>query len=368
MKIYIEQSDLQNAIEKAEKVLRKATLPIMDSVLLSAKNGKITVTTNNLESAIIVETYGSILEMGSILIDKSNFKLIKKLSGKLYISDENDIVKISGNRELKFKQCDPTAYPEVRTEFNHEAFTIAENEFKDSLKIKVFAGDNEARPVLCSLCINKNRIIALDGYRLAKVDLNIDNNCNQDIIIPVQAIIELDKILNKKSNKCLKFEYFSKETLRKEEIQYLKITGEDWQYITRLVEGEYFNIDNVIPVDFNFNIDVDKDSFNESVQFAKEILADKKPVVFDITKDFIISGASADKEFSEVISENINTSNSNYIKTGFDPKYLIDIFKTIPDEKIKLNFGDNANRPLVITGNKTINETYMICPIKLNHN
>jgi DNA polymerase-3 subunit beta len=117
MKISLEQSDLQNAIEKAEKLIHKNTLEVLDSVLLSAKNDKITLTANNLVSAIIIDLDGNIIESGSVLIDKSNFKLIKKLKDRLHISSENNIVKISGNRELKFTQLD-CEFPEVKTETN----------------------------------------------------------------------------------------------------------------------------------------------------------------------------------------------------------------------------------------------------------
>jgi DNA polymerase-3 subunit beta len=352
MKIYVEQSDLYYALEKAEKLLRKAKLPVLESVLLSAKNNKITVTANNTESAIIIDVYGNIEEPGEVLIDKSNFKLIKKLSNRLCITDLNDIINIKGNRELKFKQIDTDQFPIPKTEVNYEAFMIPENEFKDSLKIKTFAGTDENRITLCSLCINKNRIIAVDGFRLAKIDLNIDNQAHSNMLIPILAVKEL------------KFEYYFDSV--KKEINYLKITGDDWQYITRLIAGEYLNIDNVIPQEFKLNLTLPKDVLNDSVEFAKEILTDKIPVIFNIADSFKVTALGKDKEFNETIPSNVpNLQEQDYFKVGYNSQYLLDIFKTLQDDKINLNFSNTWNAPLIITGENKADEIYMVLPVRL---
>lgn len=362
MKIIIEQYELQKAIEKAEKILHKATMPILESILLRAKDKSITLITNNLTSSIVIDLNGNIEQDGEITIDKSNFKLIKKLTGTLYISDDSDTVNISGNRELKFKQYDPKGYPEVKTVVNYEAFTIKENEFKDSLKIKVFASSDECKPIMCSCCINKTRIIAVDGFRLAKIDLNIDNKCAKNIVIPIQSIIELDKILDKKSMRELKFEYFSEN----ENIKYLKITGLDYQYITRLIEGEYFKIDDYLPKEFAMKVSVKKDVLNDSLEFAKEILSKGKlSVVFDITEDFKVCGKNTNQQFSEVVLSNIDIGEQNHMKIAFNPNYLTDIFKLLPDSMINLNFVGNSYAPLIITGEGNVIETYMVLPVRI---
>lgn len=373
MKITIEQWELQQAIEKAKKILRKSAMPILESVLLTAnKNNNITLTATNLESSIIINlsgNFGSVEESGAITIDKSNFKLIKKLNGGLCISDDGNTVQILGNRELKFTQHDVSEFPEIKTVVNHEAFTIKENEFKDGLKIKTFAGKEEIRPVMCTCCINRNRIIAIDGFRLAKIDLSIDNKCDKDIMIPIQSITELDKILDRKNTEELKFEYFSEGEGEGETLKYLRITGSGYQYITKLVEGTYFQINDYIPTEFGISINIEKDILMDSLEFAKEVLSRAKlpvlPVVFDIAKDFKVCGKSVDKQFSEIILENIDITEQCYVKIGFNPNYLIDVLKLLPDDMVNLCFKGSNIAPLVITGRETDNETYMILPVRI---
>ena len=373
MKITIEQWELQQAIEKAKKILRKSAMPILESVLLTAnKNNNITLTATNLESSIIINlsgNFGSVEESGAITIDKSNFKLIKKLNGSLCISDDGNTVQILGNRELKFTQHDVSKFPEIKTEVNHKAFTIKENEFKDSLKIKTFISKEKSRPIMCTCCINRNRIIAIDGFRLAKINLNIDNKCDKDILIPAQSITELDKILDRNNTEELKFEYFSEGEGERETLKYLRITGSGYQYITKLVGGTYFKVDDIIPTEFGISINIKKDILMDSLEFAKEVLSRAKlpvlPVVFDIAKDFKICGNSIDKQFTETILENIDITEQCYVKIGFNPNYLIDALKLLPDDMVNLCFKGSNIAPLVITGRETDNETYMILPVRI---
>ena len=127
----------------------------------------------------------------------------------------------------------------------------------------------------------------------------------------------------------------------------------------------YIKIDQIIPTEFKLNININKDKLKESTEFSQEILSEKQPIIFDITKEFKVSGTGKDKEFSEIIHNDLNIAESDYMKIGYNPKYLIDVFKTLPDDRIKLSFVGGANKPMIITGNKTNNETYMVLPVRI---
>ena len=156
-------------------------IQILESILLEALNNKITITATNLESAIIIDIKGDIVHEGSVLIDKSNFKLIKKLKDSLHIMDVDNTVTIKSNRELKFMKKGVTEYPEIEiSKYEYvKAFDIIESEIKNSFKIKGFASSDTVRPALNGLCINNRNITAIDGFKLAQIELNIYNECKK---------------------------------------------------------------------------------------------------------------------------------------------------------------------------------------------
>jgi DNA polymerase-3 subunit beta len=357
MNVIINQYDLESAIEKAEKVMRKSVpLPILDSILLNAQNDKITITANNLESAIIIPVDGYITQPGSILIDKSNFKLIKKLTGELHITDNAGTVEITANRKLKFTTADPTCYPEVKTDINNTAFTITEAEFKNSLKIKLFASTEEFRPVLCTLAIVNNSITAANNYAIGSINLNINNQYKNNLLIHSKSIAELDKILDKKSSQTLQFEY-------DDTAHYLRITAAEFIYITRLVEGEYLDINRYIPAEYNTTMQIDKNSLKESVSFASDVTgkADKLPVIFNVSDQFELSANADNKSMLETITAGIK---GDPIKIGYSPALLMDILKTIDSDNLVFSF-TTCHGITIIKPENNETEWYLIMPIRL---
>jgi len=378
MNIKIFKLNLQNAIEKAEKLLPKKTqLRILESVLLTAKDCKITLTAHNLRSTIIIDVDGQIIEEGSILINKGNFKLIKKLTDELSISDDQGTVKIEANRKLKFQQQDYTEFPEFDVEVNNFAFTIQEKVFKDCLKIKTFACLDEARPVLNGCCIRDHQIIAVDGYQMAKFDLPIKNECPSDIIISLDSIDELDKILDKRGMEKLKFEYYNEERYdkknkeKKEIIKRLKITGDGWKYITKIIEGEFLKFDQIFPNPDRYTktVEINTTDLQKSIDFAIEVLASSNVniLTFEIENAFTLSAKCDEKEMSEILPSNINNDRQNeYLKIVFNPRHLLNVCKTIKGDNIQMNFIDNVSPMVVnITEQNTLLESYIVVPMRM---
>lgn len=363
MIINIQQFDLQKAIEKAEKLIhKKSALPVLDSVKLTAENNKITLTVDNLDSRLAINLDGDIIDNGSVLIDKSNFKLIKKLSGYLNISnnDNKGEVIIKANRTLKFTAIPASEYPEFKDNTNKEAFTIPESIFKNNLKIKAFASTDDTRPTFCSITIKGNDMVGCNGASLSKIILDVQNKCDKEMIIPLQSINELDKILNNKSRKELKFNYAK----GKDRITQLKICGDDFVYFTKLIDGNCMEYDRVIPTEFKTFIAINKDKLYDAVDFAKSIVKDdpNNKVLFNINKDeFKFNAIYSNKSMSEVIPAEIE---GEELRILFNNSYVETIIKTIEEDNIRISFM-GQNSPTIIEGEGNNNELYLICPVRM---
>jgi len=364
MIINIYQEDLQKAIEKAEKLIHKSKLSIgvLDSIKLTGENNKITLSVDNLESKLIINLNGDVIDNGSILIDKSNFKLIKKLSGYLNISNNNDNteVVIKANRTLKFTSIPVNEYPTLIDNTTEEAFVIPENVFKNNLKIKAFASTDENRPGICSVVIKGSDMVSTNTFCLSKITLDIQNKCDKEIIIPLQSINELDKILNSKSGEQLKLHYGKKG----DRVTQLKIIGDDFIYFTKLIDADYMNYNGVIPSDFRTFTTISKDKLYDAVDFAKDIVKGDtcNRILFNINEDeFKFNAIYSDKSMSEVIPANIE---GEELKILFNNSYLENIIKTIKEDTIKIDFVGN-NFPAIIKGEHNDNELYLIMPVRM---
>lgn len=366
MKINLYVEDLQKAITKAEKVMmKKATLLVLENIKLTAKKEGITVTATNLESEIHINIDGEVEQEGTVLINSDSFKLIQKLNGRIHMILENNILEILSKRELKLKCDDIECFPEDnKLEINEHAFIIEANEFKAMTKIKVASAQDNIRFILNSICIHNNLAWAVDGCRAIQYKLNIDNKCSKDIPIPLKAINELDKIIDKKNAELLTFTYYTDNIKTNRPITHLQVKGKDFRFITRLPEGEYINLNNVIPKEFKNNIIMESEIIKESLDFASGIAKDDKiPVIFNIeNKDVTISRTSQTKEMNEKLNCGVNAEDN--LRIGFNITYLTDTFKILNSNKVKMQMGTSIS-PMVITDIEDDKELHLVLPVRI---
>jgi DNA polymerase-3 subunit beta len=209
---------------------------------------------------------------------------------------------------------------------------------------------------LCTLAIVNNSITAANNYAIGSINLNINNQCKNNLLIHSKSIAELDKILDKKSSQTLQFEY-------DDTAHYLRITAAEFIYITRLVEGEYLDINRYIPAEYNTTMQIDKNSLKESVSFASDVTgkADKLPVIFNVSDQFELSANADNKSMLETITAGIK---GDPIKIGYSPALLMDILKTIDSDNLVFSF-TTCHGITIIKPENNETEWYLIMPIRL---
>jgi DNA polymerase-3 subunit beta len=369
MEIKVWGNELKGAIEKAEKVMaKKADVEILENVLLTAYDDKITLTANNLMSCISININGNVIEPGAATLHKSDLRLIKRCEGELSITEENKTVTVAGIRKLEFIQDhEADDFPEsMQVIDGNKAFTINAEEFKSALKIKKMASKEDVRPQLNSLNIRGNRIMALDGYRLGLINLNIDNKHNGDLMIPLDTIEQLDKIITKRDRYNLEFTYNLKSA-DDNQILFLSITGDDWTLTTRVKDGEYLNIDGVIPKEHAITINIRTKPLIETLKFFKDVKQGKKDIMtIDVTPHNMIFSKQNDKQkVSEIFEAGIHIESSIVgYKIGCNDRYLQELLETIDAEEVIINFGERNVNPITII-NHDQSELYLVLPVRI---
>lgn len=368
MKINVMEQDLNYAIEKVKKVLLGKSKEIaLNNVVLTAKNNRITLTATNFISTIEVDIPGNVEIEGQAIIDKENFKAIKKLKSNMTITSDLNEVSIEANRNFSFLQIDTEEFPIEAYDIGYskdntnEVFTIKADKFKNCLKLKTFASAEEYKPSFNSITINGNYTQSLDGYRGARFELGVDNKFDKHIIIPLDSVNELDKIIENKNAELLEFRC----TVQSDIPKFLMIYGRDWTYKTRLYEGDIFNMEGVIPKEFEQSITVDYKKLKDAVEFATEIKSEKIPVIFAITNNSLeVKKTTQTKKMKEKI-ECVTVNNTEMVQ-GFNEKYILDVLKTIGNTDNILIKQTGGLSPIIIENPKVENETYIVLPVRIN--
>ena len=131
--------------------------------------------------------------------------------------------------------------------------------------------------------------------------------------------------------------------------------------VSRIIEGEYFRIDQMLSNDYETKISINKremlDCINRATLLIKE--GDKKPVILNITDNKVdININSVLGSMNE--SNNIEKEGKD-LMIGFNPKFLIDALRVIDDENVSI-YLVNAKAPCFIRDEEN-NYIYLVLPV-----
>ena len=191
---------------------------------------------------------------------------------------------------------------------------------------------------------------------IRKVELK-DPYENIKVIVPGKTLGEISKILNGDNEKDVRI-YFSKN--------HILFEFDDTVVVSRLIEGEYFRIDQMLSSDYDTKISVNKKEFLNCIDRATLLVreGDKKPIVIEISDGKM--ELKIDSSMGSMDEEIDIEKEGKDILIGFNPKFLIDALKVIDDETIHM-YLMNPKAPCFIRDDEET-YTYLILPVNISQN
>ena len=145
-------------------------------------------------------------------------------------------------------------------------FSIASNETNKLMTGELFEIKN-----------NYLKIVSLDGHRIAirRMELKKDY-VDRKVVVPGKTLNEISKILSGEIDDIVNI-YFSKNHILFEFDQTI--------VVSRLIDGEYFRIDQMLSSDYETKIKINKKEFLDCIDRATLLVreGEKKPIIIEIT-------------------------------------------------------------------------------------
>ncbi|NLY77128.1 MAG: DNA polymerase III subunit beta [Tissierellia bacterium] len=363
MKININQNTLASHISIVQRgISARSTLQILDGILLEAYNGKLKLTSTDLEIGIETHLDCNVIEEGSIVINSRIFgDIIRKLPNSIIsieVKDNNINIKCESS-EFNILGSNPFDYPELPKLIDEDSFRIPGDLFKNAIKKTVFAtAKDETRPILTGVLLeiegNKCSFVSLDGYRLALSNLSISTDKDIRVIIPGRVLEELSKILGDDE----------------EEVKISTSAGNiifnlgDTIVTSRLLEGQFLNYKDIIREEHDTRIEVNRKSLQDSLERASLLAKEEKAnlVKLNIQDNEVI--VKSNTEIGNVYEKIESKQEGDNVNIAFNSKYLLDGIKVIDSEEIELSFMGSLN-PCIIKPVDDKNYTYLVLPVRL---
>ncbi len=347
----------------------RTTTPILEGILINAKKNNLILTTNDLDLGMeyTINNF-ELIEEGKVVVDCRMFtEIVRKLPNSqitFFINDKNLLVIECEGSVYKLSTMNAEEFPTLPSINVEKKISISQGLLKEMIKKTIFAVSlEENRPIFTGCLIEVNNselnVVAVDGFRLAlrKAPINTKEE-SFSAIVPGKYLNEIVKNLQD-INDVIQISISKNQALF--EIDNCKI-------VSRLLEGDFLNYNNVIPKERKTRIKVSKTAFQNAIERASifSISASEKEKKYPI-KIYVSLGSiiiSCTSQVGDAKEEVLVETVGEELEIGFNPKYMVDALKAIEDEEICLDFGSSIS-PCIIRPVVDNKYTYMVLPVRL---
>ncbi len=363
MKFSIEKDQILEALQKVQSIVgQRTTLPILSNVLLEADNGKLTLTTTDMEVSVRTALDADISEAGATTLPARRFfSICRDLpSHQIDIAVNNsDMAEISSGAYYgKLEGLSKDDFPPMPTFEESSSYQLKQGTLKDILQKTVYAAStDESRAILNGSLMafrdNKLTTVCTDGRRLALVEQEVDipDEAELDIVVPTKTINELIKTLDDDGEANIK----TSSTQVAFEFANIFI-------ISKLIDGTYPNYRQVIPSQCEERIAVDREMLLSAVRRVSLMLDDQAASVkVQITENRLELLTSSPEVGEARESVPVKYSGKD-ITIAFNPAFMMAPLKHLDSDEIFLELSDELS-PGVIKSNVPF--LYVIMPIRV---
>ena len=366
MKLICSKSNLLHGVNIVSKAVpTRTTMAILECILIDASANEIKLTANDMELGIETKIEGEIAERGIIALDAKIFsEIVRKLpdSDVVIETDSNFKTTITCEKS-KFnivgKSGDDFSYiPFIE---RNECISISQFTLKEVIRQTIFSiADNDNNKLMTGELFeieeNQLKVVSLDGHRISIRNIELKNNYDhKKVVVPGKTLQEVSKILP--GNAEEEVNIFLSDN-------HIVFEFDDTTVVSRLIEGEYFKIEQMLSSDYDTKVKINKrellDCIDRATLLVKE--GDKKPIIMNITDGNMELTINS---FIGSMNEDIDiTKEGKDILIGFNPKFFIDALRVIDEEEVSL-YMVNPKAPCFIKDDEG-KFIYLILPVNFN--
>lgn len=367
MKIKLTQNKIAKALNNVSKIAggSRSTLPILNNVLIRVDEKKVSLTTTNLDMAIITYLPSTDSENGTITAPA---RLVAEFVSNL--PNNSDVELLGEGTKLTVKSGEYTSvingtvaddFPELPAidEEKIAKIRIPIEMFKEAVsQVMIAASNDTTRPALTGVYFNTFQenlyFAATDGYRLA--ERKVVDKIKEEIAVIVPAV-SLRTVVGLIDDNCDEIELLIDESQ-------IRFRFGDIEVTSKLIDGSFPDYRQLIPSKSEVNLELKKDELVRVTKlaalFAREVGGS---IVCNASKDdgefSIASVANELGENSSKISTKVDTDG----KITLNSRFLLDALNATNGDAIEFKFSNNLN-PIIIRGIKNNNYVHIVMPLK----
>jgi len=372
MKAEVLKENLKSGLSVTERVAGKnLSLPILSNILINTEDSFLNLISTDLEVVIKLWILSKIINKGNVVVPAKLFSgFISSLpNDKVLIESKDNNLNIEcGKLKTNIQGYNPEDFP-IIPEFKESGFLEIDNDklCQAISQVSDIPTNSQSRPEISGVYFyfskNNLKMVATDSFRLAEKTIVLEKFIDKEVsfILPQRSVREVLNILDGKigtvkilfSNNQVLFEFPMKE------VKHPLI-----QIISRLIDGDYPNYQDIIPSKFKTKVVLKRDEFLNQLKTASLFSDKNNEVKISVNKE--------DEEI-EILSKNPNIGenksnisakiNGDSISVSFNYKFLIDGLSNIKSSEVEFSVSKEEGA-CILKPVGDFSYIYVVMPIK----
>jgi len=363
MKLTLKRENFSRGLLVVGKLVKqRATLPVLSNIMLMTDKGRLKLVATDLESTVVTWVGAKTDEGGAVTVPaKTIIDYITSTTDEtveLY-SEGSDISIKGAHHHANIKGIAVEEFPIIPDVKGGLSLKAKSPDLKNAIfTTAVAAAFDETRPVLAGVLFRldsqKLTLAATDSYRLAETKIDIKSKDKSgEFIIPQRTALEVARLLPADDSKV---EIFSGENQSLFKFDDIELTS-------RQIEGAFPDYEQIIPKEFVFESEMDKNELLEAIRtanvFARESGSNVKLSVSDGAISVSAIAAQVGKSQTKVSA----TTSGTPLSIAFNARFILDALNAIYGERVRFNFAGELNPGLILPYDSD-NFKYVVMPLR----
>lgn len=370
----IKRDELLKPLQMVSNVPEKRqTVPILSHLLLTAEKGQVALKGTDLEIAI--ESFAPMIQQAAnegkiTLPGRKLLDICRNLPSESvleFIEESNRCLIRSGGSQFSLATLPASDFPGFDEE--EEAYTEIVIKQKDLLRLiqsTAFAiAQRDVRYYLNGMLLEVLpdclTFVATDGHRLALNRLIQPTPVQEklSVIIPRKGVVELTRLLSNQSEEA--------EVKLRINANHILVRGPDFNFISRLIEGQFPNYEQVIPREGDKLFKMDRNLLKQALVRASILSNERLPGISMQLRKNNLCLLAKNPEKEEAREEIAIDYQYDDVNIGFNAAYLIDVLNAIHLDSVKVTFFGSTSAFLVEEGEENPGwlSLFVIMPMRL---
>lgn len=370
MKFNISRDVLLQPLQAVQGVVeRRQTLPILANVLISAKDGKLSVTATDMEVELVAKTALEQAVDGETTVPAKKLADICRAlpadSEIQFVQEENRALVRAGRSRFTLATIDSADFPNTEAIADGATVEIDQGELKRLIELTGFAmAQQDVRYYLNGLLLEIEadglRAVATDGHRLAMAVAQAKAEGapeeNRQVIVPRKAVMELQRLLNEGGPPA-------KLTIGRNAFQ---VELANAKLTSKLIDGSFPDYTRVIPdlERCDKKLSAGRIALRESLARVSILSNEKYRAVRLQCEEGTLRVQTNNPDQEEAEDELEVTYSGEPLEIGFNVSYLLDALAAVPTEEVEIHLTDSANSCLILPAGRRDCQ-YVVMPMRL---